>query len=94
MLRRIEWNSLESLSSLEPTGVPQTEHRYSYLFPVDSTSKRCLRTGRAARQRGQKSSEASNWSNCGRPLIEPRLEQCASPVKVAVPCRVSSETLS
>ncbi len=66
MRLRISENSLASLSSLAPTGVPQTVHRYSYLFPVGSTSRRWRRTGRAARQRGQYSSETSNWSNCGR----------------------------
>lgn len=95
MLRRTEWNSLVSLSSLEPTEVPQTEHRYSYLFPVGSTSRRCLRTGRAVLHRGQKSSDASKSSNCDRLLIARRVGRFTPPRQaLGTPCPSLYVTLS
>jgi hypothetical protein len=82
--RRIESNSEVSLSSFDPTGVPHTEQRYSYLFPVGRTNRRWRRTGRAALQRGQNSSAASNSSNWDRLLIVLRLERAQRFVKGSV----------
>ena len=55
------------LSVLEPVDVPQCWQRYSYRFPVGSTSSSRSRVGVATRQEGQESSEAFNdlnWSGC------------------------------
>jgi hypothetical protein len=68
------------LSVFEPVDVPQCWQRYSYRFPVGSTSRSRSRVGVATLQEEQYSSEAFNdlnWSGCvevscltGRPVLE------------------------
>jgi hypothetical protein len=52
------------LSVLEPVDVPQCSQRYSYRFPVGSTSRSRSRVGVATLQEGQYSSEAFKDLNC------------------------------
>lgn len=55
------------LSVFEPVDVPQCWQRYSYRFPVGSTSRSRSRVGVATLQDGQYSSDAFNdlnWSGC------------------------------
>jgi hypothetical protein len=50
-------------TTLVPTEVAQTAHRYSYLSPSGSTRRRRFLTGIERLQFGQKSSVASNSLN-------------------------------